>query len=433
MLCVGLTLGAPISVHASQQTVIAGLSPARLFDLASRAEGNGDAEAAKEIYRALQRDAALAVRNEARFRHAKLLIRAKRLTEAAVLYRAILDEQPEAQPVRLELASLLAQMGDLAGARQALRHAQAGGLPPDVARVVDQYAAALRSFKRFSASLEVALAPTSNINRATTAATLDTVLAPLQLSDDARAKSGVGVRIGGQASGRLPVRSNFKVIARAAVQSSFYRDSSFNDASASAQVGVETNIGTTRLRPLVGRSVRRYGGELYATTNSVVLSVTRSTGTRSQVEANLGLGSSDYHLNDLQDGRSYNFSITLERAFSARFGGSTRILFDRQNARDRGYATTSGGLEVLAWRDAGPTTLYATVSALRLISDQRLILFPERRKDWQYRAMLGATFRQFTVAGFAPLLRLTVERNRSTVGIYDYRRSAADIGVTRAF
>jgi hypothetical protein len=37
------------------------------------------------------------------------------------------------------------------------------------------------------------------------------------------------------------------------------------------------------------------------------------------------------------------------------------------------------------------------------------------------------------VGRFAPIVRLHYERNVSTVEIYDYRRLAADIGVTAAF
>jgi hypothetical protein len=62
-----------------------------------------------------------------------------------------------------------------------------------------------------------------------------------------------------------------------------------------------------------------------------------------------------------------------------------------------------------------------------------LFLFPERRREWLYQASGGATFRTLTVHGFAPLVRLTYERNYSTVGLYDYRRLAADIGIARAF
>jgi len=43
------------------------------------------------------------------------------------------------------------------------------------------------------------------------------------------------------------------------------------------------------------------------------------------------------------------------------------------------------------------------------------------------------TMRKLTVAGFAPVFRVRYERNSSTVGIYDYKRLAGEVGITRAF
>ena len=60
--------------------------------------------------------------------------------------------------------------------------------------------------------------------------------------------------------------------------------------------------------------------------------------------------------------------------------------------------------------------------------DAQLLLFRDRRREWLYQASLGATFRNLTYRGFAPLVRLRYERNVSTIGLYDYRRVAADWG-----
>ncbi len=49
------------------------------------------------------------------------------------------------------------------------------------------------------------------------------------------------------------------------------------------------------------------------------------------------------------------------------------------------------------------------------------------------RGSVGATFRQIEVGGFSPVVRVAYERNSSTVGIYDYRRTTFDLGITRAF
>jgi len=35
--------------------------------------------------------------------------------------------------------------------------------------------------------------------------------------------------------------------------------------------------------------------------------------------------------------------------------------------------------------------------------------------------------------GFAPVTRFSIERNRSSIEFYDYRRTRSEVGVVRAF
>jgi hypothetical protein len=69
----------------------------------------------------------------------------------------------------------------------------------------------------------------------------------------------------------------------------------------------------------------------------------------------------------------------------------------------------------------------------KLHADERLQLFPDRRSDRYSRLSIGATFRQLQFRGFAPVARFSIERNRSTVGFYDYRRTRTEMGFVRAF
>lgn len=432
----GLVGVAPAALAQETDTdaaTVSRLSAEQIFVLASQLESSDHTADAEQIYRALEDDPRLEIRNEARFRHAYLLGQRREFDGAIALYRAILAEQPEAQRVRVELAALLAQTGDVAGARRELDEAQAGGLPPEVARMVDQYSAALRSREPFGVSFEFALAPSNNINRATMATTLDTVLAPFQLSDDARAQSGVGARLGAQAFYRVPLDPKSKLVFRVAGQGSFYKASSFNDMAATIQVGVESDFGTMKVRPAIGRSYRWYGGDYYAATDNASVEVQAPVAANAQVTADVGFGRADYQLNDLQDGNIYTAGLLYERAFSGDMGGGVGLSLQRQEARDPGYATMSGGLRGLLWWKFEDISMFGDVRVSRLEADERLTLFPDRRADWQYGASLGATLPRFAIGGFAPVLRLSYERNQSTVGIYDYARVAGDIAFTRAF
>ena len=412
---------------------ITGVSAAQLFDIAEQARIAGRTADAEEIFKALARDPDLQVRSEARFRLGMMLSEAGRNADAALAFRAILDEQPAATRVRLELARVLAAMGDEGRARQQLRQAQASGLPADVAQVVDRFASALRSNRRFGGNFELAMAPDSNINRATDAKELDTIIAPLTLSDDAREQSGIGLHATGQVYARLGLTNRLTLVPRLSGDGTFYRESQFNDLSGSALIGLEWQNGRSRIMPSAGITWRTYGGEAYARTTTADMRWTHRIGRRAQTDVGFSYGRNHYLRNSLQDGDLFSLSAGVERALSARSGIGVQMSGMRQTARDPGYATASGGITLLGWRDMGRTTVFANAMVRRLESDARLFPFTDRRKEWFWRGSAGATFRQIEVAGFSPVVRVAYERNQSTVGIYDYRRTTIDLGITRAF
>ena len=418
--------------HASEERV-SNLSAADLFLLADQAKARLTLNEAETIYRALSRDPNPEARAEARFRLGMMLTDQERYTQAAVAFRTLLDEKPDAARVRLELARVLALMGDESGARRQLRQAQTAGLPPQVAIVVDQFANALRSRKTLGGSIEIALAPDTNINRATDVKVLDTVIAPLNLNKDAQAQSGFGLKLGGQGYARVRLGSTLSLLPRLTGSGVVYRDSRFNDISGSAQLGLEWLRGKDRWQPAIGHSWRWYGKDAYARTKSASLAWQHPIGREAQLEIESSVGKANYLKNNLQDGWLYSLGTSLDRALTQRSGIQLSLSGLRQTARDPGYSLASGGGGLLYWRDLGKTTIFGSVNARRLEADAQLFPFTDRRKEWYLGTQAGATFRQLTVAGFAPVVRATYERNWSSVTIYSYRRIGFEFGISRAF
>jgi hypothetical protein len=393
----------------------------------------GDLEVAEQAYRALFQDSSVQVRSEARFRLAMIFVGRKRYSDAAILLRQILDEEPHAQRVRLELARTLDLIGDEAGARRALREAQAGELPQEVARFVDRYSAALRARKPLGASLDIALAPDSNINRATRSQTLGTVIGDFVLDEDAREQSGVGLSLRGQAYARLPLGPKANLIGRVSGAADIYRNGDFNDIALAVSAGPELQLGADRLALEPGVLWRRYGGSAYSRSATLGLTYYHAIGRRSQLRGTANLALVDSAVNRQLDGQTYSGSLSYERALSSRAGAGLTLSADRQALRDPGYAGWSGQASLFAYREFGSTTLVATVAHGRLWADRRLLIYPARRSDRLYRASLGATFRRLRLGTFAPFVRATLQRNRSSAEIYDYRRFRTEFGITRSF
>jgi tetratricopeptide (TPR) repeat protein len=404
-----------------------------MLGLAEQLLRRGQTREAEAILDLLTSDPDPGIRNEARFRRALLLKSQGRNREAAILLRRILDENPRAVVARLQLAEALQAIGDTNGALRELRAAQSSGLPPDVARVVDRYSLALRARRPQGASLKIAIAPDSNINRATRSDTLGTVFGDFEIADKGKAKSGIGLSLDALVFRRFAIARDTNLLVRASGFANLYRHGRFNDLAADLAAGPEFSFGRDQLQLELGATQRWFGQKPYLRSARLAGTFSHPVGRSTLLRVSGSAALIDNHLNDLQDGKGYSGQFQIERALTPTTGIAASLALDRQALKDPGYATTSWRTGLTVWHELGRMTVTATAEWGRLHADDRLWLFPERREDRYARYSLGVAFRQLQVAGFAPLLRFSVERNRSTIAFYDYRRSRAEIGIDRAF
>ena len=409
------------------------LTPAQMFRLAEAAQQRADLATAFTVYAALETNPDANIRAEARFRHAKQLLALKRTKDAAILLRRVVDERPDAVPARLELARALQLMGDADGALRELRAVQSSGLPLAVARLIDRYSAALRAQRPAGASLEIAIAPDSNINRATRSDTLGTIFGDFQIAEEGKAKSGLGLALNGQVFRRVAIGRDASLLVRASGFANLYRRGRFNDVAADLAAGPELSLGRDRLQLELGVTQRWFGQKPYLRSARLAGTYSHPLGSRTLLRVSGSAALLDNRLNDLQDGKGYSGQLQLERALTPATGVAASIALDRQSLKDPGYATTGWRAGLSGWHDVGRMTFTAAAEVGRLHADERLLLFPERRRDRYARLSVGASFRQLQYAGFAPLLRFSLERNRSSIAFYDYRRTRSEIGVVRAF
>lgn len=406
---------------------------ASLLKVGHQLESQGRSAQAEQVYRTLESDPDSNVRSEARFRLAKLLIAQGKGPEAAVLLRHVIDDHPEAAPPRLQLAAVLQSMGDEGAALRELRSLSTLDLPLNVARFVDRLSASLNASRPLSFQLELALAPDTNINRATTSSTLGTVFGDFTFEEDAKAHSGVGASLRGFVQGRIGLSRSAALKAHASLDASLYRQHDFNIIEGDVAAGPEFQLGPVRLAAEAGLSQQWYGMERSQRSARLSGSGWVKVGAASQLRVDGAGRWTDNQRNDLEDGKGISLAVRYERALSPQLTISIGGAGDRFLARDDAYSTRSWSLALAAYRDIGRTTLDIGADLGWLKADDRLSLLPEAREDRLRRFHLGAVFRQLTVAGFAPTARLVIERNRSNVEYYDYKRTRTEFGVTRAF
>jgi hypothetical protein len=421
------------SLRASPATRTVIFTPAQMLGLAELAQQKGDISTSSALYVALEANPDADIRAEARFRHARQLIALKRNTEAAILLRRVVDDKPEAVAARLELAHALQLLGNTNAALRELRNVQSSGLPPAVARLIDRYSAGLRARRPFGASVEIGIAPDSNINRATRSDTLGTVFGEFQITDDGQAKSGTGLSLDAQVFRRLPVAASTNLVLRASGFANLYRRGRFNEVAADLAVGPEFSLGRDPLQLEFGATQRWFGQKPNMRAIRLAGTFSHALGLRTLLRVSGSASLIDNQFNNLQDGKGYSGQLQIERALTPTTGVVASLALDRQALKDPGYSTTGWRGGLTGWHDLGRMTFTATAQIGQLHADQRLVLFPDRRRDSYTRLSLGASSRRLQYAGFAPVLRFSVERNHSSIVFYDYRRTRTEMAIVRAF
>ena len=428
ILAAGLALTAPPTERRTIQA-----TAGQMLTLAEEMVRRGDSRDAENILDLLARDPNPNVRNEARFRRAMLLEAGGRNEAAAVLLRRILDEKPDATAVRLKLATMLQKMGHEDSALRELRALSSSDLPPDVAHFVDRLSASLQATKPLGFQIELALAPDTNINRATRSDTLGTIFGDFTLDKGSQARSGVGAALRGFAQARHVFNDSLGVVTRFSGEANLYRQRDFDDIALDWSLGPEWRVGRTRLTGEAGIGRQWYGMKPFQRSFRLSASAARPIDSVSQLRLDASVRWIDNRFNGLQDGRGYSLRARYERALSADLLIAVSSGFDRFKATDAAYSTRGWNAGVSAYRNVGRMTLSAGVDVGRLKADDRLALLPRPRADRLMRLSFGAVVRRFTVAGFAPVTRLVIERNRSTVEFYDFKRVRTEFGISRAF
>ncbi len=421
-----------LALAASEPATVR-LNASQALAAAAYFEKSGDNRTALRLLSGLEHDPSPRVRAEALARRAAIVTQSGGKAEAAVLLRRAVDTLPRSGPLRLRLAQILDSQGDIDGARRQVRAAQAIGLPPDIARKIGRYAGSLRTRAPYGWSVGIAIAPDSNINRATALDHVGTVIGDFTIDGASRSKSGIGLATDLSAFGRVTLAEGLRWQLRGAVHSDRYSDQAFNRTNATIAIGPEFNWGQTQVGITASIQPQWLGGKIVQSVRAIGADAYRPVGRRTAVSTALSLASVDNRLNDLQDGRLAGASIAVDRALSSTAGLRLSLSGARFAASDPGYSTRSVDLGLAGWLDLGRETLFASGGIGRLRADERLALFPERRRDHSYRASVGITSRRIELLGFSPFARLNIERNASTIEIWDTKRRRLEFGVSRAY
>jgi hypothetical protein len=354
--------------------------------------------------------------------------------QAEQFFRRILDRDPGLLRVRLELARTLFMQKEDEQAEYHFRLAAGENPSPGIARNITRFREAIRARRAWRFNLDLGFAPDSNINSATDKQSVDIYGLPFQLDPSARAHTGTGKFVGGNASIRLNRFGKLPIYLGAYGRWTHYAGRRFDDAYIGGEVGPEFQLAGGRLRATVTGLMRWYGRRPLVGTFGASLDYEKLIGDRWTVGATLFVRHNDYNRRSDVDGWDAEARVSVSRPLGPTTLGFAYAGIERNSAKDRGQAFWRKRLGVGVLKEIGwGLRPQLSVDLARQVGDNGLAPFNEQRRDWLLQSSFSIYKRDWNVRGFAPSLSLTIIRNHSTLPLYEERRLRGEIRLTRAF
>jgi len=344
---------------------------------------------------------------------------------------------PENPTYRVELAAALDRAGQKDRARYHYDLARGAGLDPDLGQEISRRIDRIDRSKSWEGSFAFALTPESNAARRTAADTVFIGNLPFRLRPEAQAKAAQGVKLNlGFAA--LPAFSpDLRGRIGLSTEARLFEGATPDDVQTTAELGlVHFADRSRRIGGGLLFSKRWIDGAYYSTSQGGYLTWSQSLGAaaRSGVAVTL--------LHDVTDFDGAARRQTTRNLSALRFthlvSGQMQLRLGLTVERSDSHLPWESGdrnsLSIGAqYAFRGGLLVDLELSTGQLTRDAIDPLFGVRRKDDRRVAQLRLTHRDLTLGGFAPVLELGIERQRSTNNIYSYDNTRAALGLTRRF
>jgi len=349
-------------------------------------------------------------------------------------FRRILVDEPKAERVRLELGRTFFEAGDYVSAERQFRYARAGDLPPAVVGNVDRYLNAIRQRKTVSLAVSFAISSDSNLNAGPATDTVTLYGLPFELSQNARATSGVGL-VGDVAAEWAPlVAPQTKLRLGTQIRRAEYDGANFDDMTVAVYVGPRLNRNRWEFNVMANGARRWYGDSVYTDQWGGSADATWYATPRLGLTTAINLSRVEYARNADQTGVAA--VVGISGAYTPTPASFVRgaIQYGRYDARADAYANHSWLAGVQYVREfRGGVTIGVTPSVTHIAYDAPLTAFNATRRDNQYMGQVSVLNRRLDLYGLTPKLVYTYIRNDSTIPLFAFSRSKVEVAVTSSF
>ena len=354
--------------------------------------------------------------------------------QAIRIFRGILIDHPDATRVRLELARAFYLAKDYGNAFRQFQFALAGNPPPEVIANINKYLAAIRDAKSLSYNFGFALAPDTNLNTGSSAREVTLFGLPFDLSEEARHRSGVGLAIEAGAEWAPRIGKGKRLRLGVSGQRREYSGLDFDDMTAALYGGPRWVTGKWDLS-LLGTAYKRwYGAKPYNQAVGSRLEATYYLTPRLGVSGAFAAQWVRYGRARERDGRLLSLNASAFRALTSSSAVTLKAGIARQEARTASFASWSSFVAAGYFRDLTKGfSVYLEPSLSWARYDEASPGFGKKRSDDSQSLLITVLNRHVVFDRFTPRISYTFTRQRSTIPLYDFKRSRLELGLTTVF
>ncbi len=257
---------------------------------------------------------------------------------------------------------------------------------------------------------------------------------PASLSEEARETSGVGVTANISGGYERRISQDLRLRAGAGLRTRTYRESDFNERILSLRAGPRILFDKFDLRPQLTARQRWLGGNDYSLSYGTELSGNWTVAPTLRLGASLGREWTEYET-FLGDGHIDSLGLDLAHALgkATLVRGETALRREALDEDAYSWREVVVGLTVSRELPRGFVMSGGPVFRLREYGAPLPAFGPKARRDRTLGTRVTVSNRYVSLAGFMPEITIRHERRESNLVLYDYRRTAAEIGLVRSF
>ena len=401
-----------VSVPLDQLSTV--LSPTDVIAVAKRLILAGQTDPARRLLEDIADKASDPI--EVQFLLASIAVMEKRFDNAIDRYRDILTDQPGLTRVRLELARTLFLNREDEAAEHHFRLVLATEDGTAVATNIRKFLDRIWDRRTFRYTFALAVAPDTNINVAPADERVDLFGLPFTLDDDAQKTSGVGVVASGGVEYLPRLGKRSKLQTNLFLRHTQYCGKTFDDTFVSLNAGPAFHWSRTTLSIQATGYYRWFSHNAYNRSAGVRANLRHDLSRKWRLSTTFAFEHVNYFSNDSLDGPVYSIMAAATYGLTSRsyLRSFMAYRYEKTMAPTLRNSETRIGvgyyqelpLGIIAY--VQPEVTYNPYKGIRQA-------FGTKRTDWQYRVGVSLIKRDIEWLGFAPELRYTFIRNKSSI------------------